>query len=598
MISRFNSVTQAKTQTYNNNKPDNRQPSFKGPVDLVVAAGTQTLNFLNTSPAIGACFVDFFSMVLPRSLVDFTRSKDAGFETSFREGSGTVNHGLAGFVGLGAGYLTALAFNNSNGVKSHFTFTDNNALDALSEFVKNNTSTSSVIQDEQYYYDTAKNMRFFNTTGNNVEKYSQISDETASAYSKLMVKASTEKYSVQKNILKEAEALIIGETGAGSTVRLINPKNGKFVEDSLSNHIKNSFSVKKLFSDKFKNDAKELAKVLENPAYKAKVLNSLEFISKIKGLKTATAVAGLAVPLTIGMGTQPLNRYLTKKRTGSDGFVGVEGREPDKSTGFKLAKIALGLTMGSVMVSTILKKPSTLFTNPLKAAPEILSSLKFKGIVPTMNQFKFIYGMTIMSRIFAVRDKNEMRESGIKDTLGFTNWLILGGFVSKLASRGLSLNLAKKGAEGLVNYDSAKHGVVKGFKNLGKFIMNSVEKTHEEILYPALKKAGIGVIKDGKNVPFRNLIKLLAQKDAVLSKEVGLRLKYKNYAQMIGYIYSGVVLGFGIPKLNIAITNWCEKGKNKTAEQPQNDKMKISNEFVKQSAPKDNKTFGAFLSSI
>ena len=57
-----------------------------------------------------------------------------------------------------------------------------------------------------------------------------------------------------------------------------------------------------------------------------------------------------------------------------------------------------------------------------------------------MNQFKFIYGMTIMSRIFAARDKNETRESVIKDTLGFANWLILGGFVSKLAAKAFDKN--------------------------------------------------------------------------------------------------------------------------------------------------------------
>lgn len=65
-----------------------------------------------------------------------------------------------------------------------------------------------------------------------------------------------------------------------------------------------------------------------------------------------------------------------------------------------------------------------------------------------MNQFKFIYGMTIMSRIFAARDKNETRESVIKDTLGFANWLILGGFVSKLAAKAFDKNI--------VNYEKLK----------------------------------------------------------------------------------------------------------------------------------------------
>ena len=116
--------TQPKTLTKNLsiNTNNNTNPSFKGPVDFVAQGITQTLNFLNTSPAIGACFVDFGFMVTPRTAVDFSRSLDAGVETGIREGSGTINHAMAGAVGLGAGYLVSSAFNKANGVKSHLVF--------------------------------------------------------------------------------------------------------------------------------------------------------------------------------------------------------------------------------------------------------------------------------------------------------------------------------------------------------------------------------------------------------------------------------------------------------------------------------------------
>ena len=178
-------------------------------------------------------------------------------------------------------------------------------------------------------------------------------------------------------------------------------------------------------------------------------------------------MAGLSVPVAIGMSVQPINTYLTKKRTGKEGFVGVEGREPDKSFKFKLVKAAVGFAMTSWMISTILKSPSHLFTKTGSALKELLSNLQYKGMVPTLNQFKFIYGMTIFSRILACRDKNELRESSIKDTLGFANWLILGGFVSKLSAKAFDKNL--------INFDEAKYG--KGFFN---FVTKAVEKTHEE----------------------------------------------------------------------------------------------------------------------
>ena len=310
-----------------------------------------------------------------------------------------------------------------------------------------------------------------------------------------------------------------------------------------------------------------------------------ELLKGIKNKKVATVVAGLAVPVGIGMSVQPLNRYLTKKRTGSDGFVGVEGREPDKTFGFKVLKTVLGLGIGSAMIATILKNPKELYTNISSAGKEILSKLQYKGPVPTMNQFKFIYGMTIMSRIFAARDKNETRESVIKDTLGFANWLILGGFVSKLAAKAFDKNI--------VNYEKAEG------KGLWDYITKSVEKTHEEILYPALKKLNISAMENGKKLPFRKLVgkvkEVAAQNtpNAEVAQKALSQLKYKNYAQLLGYVYSGVVLGWGIPKLNIAITKAVE-GKKTAKADSASEKMKVAQNPVAQPLEPASKTFSAF----
>ena len=84
-----------------------------------------------------------------------------------------------------------------------------------------------------------------------------------------------------------------------------------------------------------------------------------------------------------------------------------------------------------------------------------------------------------------------------------------------------------------------------------------------------------------------------------LVKDTLSKLKYKNAAQLLGYIYSGVVLGIGIPKLNIAITKYCEN--KKTAKQNLNtrtdtDKMKLNSEFMQKHA--NTKTFGAFYNTL
>lgn len=582
------------TPLKNNNKSNNR--SFKGlgaAASMAGAAGTQALNWLNTSPAIGACFVDFFSMVLPRTAVDFGRSRDAGLETGFRESSGTLNHAAAGFVGLGAGYLVSAAFNRANGVKAHLMFMDGKTIDTFKDFVNISADKTTGYDAEKYWKTFFRSIEGFNSTDKGAV-WKKLSDKTVDEAAKIMVESGTNKYKVPKETLAEISDKIIRETGAGSTFRVVMDKNegGSVnrvvteVEGSIKDLTSNANAMLKAVKDKALNDKTAIVEDLE------------KFLKGIKNKKAATVAAGLAIPVAVGMSAQPLNRYLTKKRTGKDGFVGVEGRQPDHSTGFKILKLILGLGLGSAMISTILKRPADLYTNIKKAGPELLSKLQYKGMVPTLDQFKFIYGMTIMSRIMASRDKNEARETSVKDSLGFANWLILGGFISKLSAKAFN----KK----LVNYDEEKFG-----KGVWNFIKHSVEKTHEEILIPALKKLGLSTVNEnGKALPFRKLVGLLkeaarkegasAETKAVV-KETLSRLKYKNFAQMLGYIYSGVVLGYGIPKLNIAITRYFDK-KNagnkagKPATDSQTEKMRLAADYINKNA--NTKTFGAFYNAM
>ena len=96
---------------------------------------------------------------------------------------------------------------------------------------------------------------------------------------------------------------------------------------------------------------------------------------------------GIGIASAVGMSIQPLNIYITKKKTGSDGFVGVEGREKDNSNGFKVMKAAAAAIFGTGIIATIGTKGG------LKG---LAKKIQFKGLIPTLDQFKFIYGVTIM----------------------------------------------------------------------------------------------------------------------------------------------------------------------------------------------------------
>lgn len=256
-------------------------------------------------------------------------------------------------------------------------------------------------------------------------------------------------------------------------------------------------------------------------------LNANDFVSTLKKFNKSRAAAGLGFATLFGVSVQPLNMYLTKKKTGQDGFVGVPGREKDNSFGFKLQKTLAAVAFSTAAISTIT-------TNPKK----LLSKVQFQGMLPTINQLKLVYGITIGSRLISARDKDELRESAVKDTLGFLSLLVLGSLITKgtaklLDKSGSLINMAKNDGKGFL-----------------KWLTNSSLKTRDEVLYSALQKHGISTVKDGKALKFSELMKLLPKED----KLTRVKLRNLNIAQLVGYAYSAIVLGFGIPKVNDYMT--------------------------------------------
>ena len=199
----------------------------------------------------------------------------------------------------------------------------------------------------------------------------------------------------------------------------------------------------------------------------------------------------------------------------------------------------------------------------------LLKKIQFKGLIPTLNQFKFIYGVTIMSRFLAARDKDELRESVVKDVLGFFNWLILGNFVAKITANAMD--------KSLLNYSEKEHG-----KGVLKKILNAPMKTRDEVLHAGLKKAGIDSIEGGKALSFKQMLKKLSTSAVpeAIRKETKGKLRVLSIAQIAGYLYSGLVLGVGIPKLNIYMTNKSEaKRKAKLAAQKAENSSKETTQF-------------------
>jgi len=467
------------------------------------------LNFLDTSPAWGACFVDLGFMVLPRTATDFSRGADAGFETMRREGMGTTNHSSVGLYGAAAGLALATGINRAynlkkGDLKANSIFADAETVDLHAGIFDNKLKTNKNSALSEYLNEVLKHYQAQTPDG----KWVEFKDDEIKTVARII----EEQINAGKNLSKEAHNLakttLVSATGVENNLRIM-AKEGEKAHTSrytVDYIIENTFKLGKIFTKD------KVTEAFLNSADCAK--NA--FIKSLKTMNRNRSLLGVGIASLVGVSTQPINMYLTKKKTGKSGFVG--GGEEDKSAKFKAIKAGVASLFGAGVLATI--------GNP----KNLINDLQFKGFTPTLKQFKFIYGITIMSRFLSSRNENELKESVIKDTLGFANWLILGNFVQKLVAQGLDKTLIKRDGKGIINW-----------------IKNSSLKTREEILHSALGK---NVFKNGKALSFTEMLKAVPKNHPAKKQ-----LRYLTIAQLAGYAYSGLVLGRGIPKLNIYLTN-------------------------------------------
>lgn len=508
-----NSLSNYPQQKINSNKQQNNQQNFNGAFDFVSTG----LRFLDTNQAWGATAVDLGSMVIPRTVVDFQRGADAGLETATRESSSSANHALVGVYGALAGALLASSLNGRFGIKFNQIFAGDKILDNLGKSWHDEVQAGNKEPLRKHLEKVVGAIEGFNPSqakegwvGISLDTQKLIVDKLENdikTSNKNKISSETEKY---------IHTLITSSTGAESKMRLKGLGGKETVTGlDLKTILENTYSVTKAFT------SEKVGNVFRN----TKDFGANEFIKSMKGFNMRRSLLGVGIAGAIGMSIQPINRYITKKRTGQDKFVG--GGEKDDSFGFKVRKGLAALAFGAgsfAFISTNVK--------------EILPKLQFRGMIPSLDQFKAIYGLTIMSRFLASRNDNELTESAIKDVIGFANWLILGNIVTKGVAHGLDKDL--------INIKESDKG--QGFF---KWLKNSSVKTRDEVLLASLKKEGISAVENGKSLKYSEMLKKIPASDAVTKA----KLRKLNVAQVAGYLYSGLVLGYGLPKLNAYLTN-------------------------------------------
>ncbi len=524
----------------------NKQPSFGSAIDL-------TMRYLATNQAVGANSVDLASMVAPRTINDSVRRGPlAGIETFRREIMGTVNDSLLGGYGMAAGALIAALM----GIQGKFGVSANKILAAPEtvNILAENKTHQIKGNESQYEYlrNIFKDIKVFNPSSENadIEGFVKLSDETVDKVSKTMDKVisdTTIDYS-KWNSKKSADSIhvvknmIIGEVGGESKVILTSLDGKHTSETKLATLLEDTFNLSKAFNKK------NVMKAFEEQINSNKSIFENRFIKNFAKFGKVKSLAGFAIASAVGLSVQPINMYLTKKKTGTDGFVGVEGRTKDNSKTFLGLKLASTAGFLGMVMSTLNPEINGL----KKVLPHnFMKKMAFKGFWPTVNQLKGVYGITIISRLMSSRDKDELRESLTKDFCGYLSWLVLGDIVNRL--------VAEKLNNSVMNRTKAVEN--KGFWSRA---FNSTLKTRDEILVETLAKNGISTNKevDGKTIAktFKEMMQdLNGIKNEAVKKAAKKRLSTLNKAQFAGYAFSCIVLGLGIPNLNIYITNKLDK---------------------------------------
>lgn len=556
--------------------------TFRGAVDT-------TLRYLATNQAVGANCVDLTFMVTPRTVNDTVkRGPNAGMETFRREIMGTVNDSCLGLYGSFAGALIAALMkvdkeyndNTKNNSVKESVFKVNKlmtapeTLDILAEH-KAKQITENLTQKE-YLKNILKDIKAYNPHLKNADKdgYVSLSDEVINKVAEILDNSVNNKdlhYEQWQNIKTENSRevimnLITADTGAQSKYVLKSLSDNPESKTELKRLIEDIYVISKTFNTKKVNEA------FQEQVKNNKNIRENSFIKTLTKYMKNKSYFGFAIASIIGLSVQPLNMYLTKLKTGSDGFVGVEGRTKDDSNGFKVLKSV----SATAFFAMILKTLNCSLKN-LRALPkDFMSKMAFKGLWPTISQLKGIYGITIISRVLSARDKDELRETLTKDTLGYLSWLVLGDIVNKTVA-GL---IETKDTVVLNTLEEKPKGLWKNIKRA----FNSTLQTRDEVLIKTLSDNGVEInnVKNDKIIAktFKEMLKDLKNSDKISNeiKQVTLkRLRTLNMAQGAGYLFSGLVLGLGIPNLNIYITNKLDKKRKEQALQKAKENQNIAN---------------------
>lgn len=404
-------------------------PSFKGIGDGVTAV----LQACQKYPMVNVSVVDITSTTAPRTVVDLeTAGPAAAAETFRRETSGLVVNCLipSAFVFASAAAVNNIFMKEFPGVKMAGSWAGQDAIEALGDVYKKSLTEKNAT--ESFVTNILHNLE-----GKNVEETVKYSSKADSEGFKKAV--STVKDLIENPDKKAGKALndvykaIAEETKATESLSLarVDKSGNKIVfNSSLSDLLRDMVDLGRKFKHVETNEIEKLAGKHGADITQAVLDKLTKFQAASSKMVNTKSLMGLAFILPLAMSMQYINRALTRKNYKQKGAPiykdfgkGGETKEmtPAEKSKFFGEKLIAGATMIGVAALSMMQKPS-------------LKMLQFTGKFPTVNQARWISAATFTSRLFASEDKNELRESLVRDIVTFSGLYFLGNYFSKGAA--------------------------------------------------------------------------------------------------------------------------------------------------------------------
>ncbi|MEI8388943.1 MAG: hypothetical protein WCG23_03550 [bacterium] len=510
------SVAQKNYVTYEKNKKSVSFGFADALSSRVLAGG---LEYLKQNPVAEVAFLDATTMIAPRTYTDYKQNPVYGTETLFREVAPVL------FNPFGPGIVAALMM-ASQGYKGIGAGKD--TIRSLHEAWKmaggRNFHPETSTQEEKYKIIKKYNNLILentaatttNTTFNKLGK--RELDSFSESLTDLMMNNQDKKF--EKKLLSGVAEDYTLHTGAADFLKVKVGTEPHFSTD-INTLLEDIVSVGKKFTT-------TLPEKLEG---------TVDHIVKFSKKKTLWAT-GLSIA---GIITLPaINNAITRLRTGKSGYSAYQdfGKQektaqnnPEKKknkAGLWLAKgIGAGI-LGSITLITMgaFSKNRGFFKSG--GAKNFMDTIELKGKSAHMDLIKLIYGTSLVSRVLCSRDEQEVKVTTLRDSCGFLNWLVLGGFVTK----GIA-HLADKKGLSFVNItgpivDKNANPIKAALKTASNWLSNLSLKTPSEIRAM------------NKNLPAATVNKNMAIHAAAI---IG------------GFAWSMLVLGLGMPALNNFMTN-------------------------------------------